>query len=641
MLSDVNILTPEQEQQLLHQFNNTTETYPKDENLVTLFEDQVKRTPKAISVIFEDQELTYQELNERSNQLAHYLIKQGTKAETLIPICVERNIEMIVGILGILKAGCAYVPVDPQYPADRISYMLEDTGVSANTGSSAAREKIGQSNAKIIELDGDRGQFEKEQNSNLSAVIRPDQLAYVIYTSGSTGRPKGVMIEYRTLINYLYNNKTNYINNEKSTSGSFIHLSYTFDASLTGLFMPLLSGKYLVIGSKQSLDVFTDPNLEKHAPYDFIKITPAHIGLLPTDFKTRDGKWLTDKLVIGGEALRLNQIESLIKERISVEIINEYGPTEATVGCSTYNFWTLENHGLIGNEVPIGKPISNTRIYILSNDKEFSPIGVTGEIFIGGAGLARGYLNRAELTGEKFVEDPFSNETNARLYKTGDLGRWLPDGNIEYLGRIDDQVKIRGYRIELGEIESVLNTSELVDQAVVLAKEDKQGTKRLVGYVVSSGVFANKLASYKAYLKLENFLIIWCTVLWVELDMIPLTPNGKIDRKALPDPDLADMAAVYVAPRNEMETKLAEIWQELLGLERVGIFDNFFELGGHSLLAMRVVTAIRMEFSVTIPIHMLFQFTSISDLSKYLQIETDTNNNSSEMDTGTFKVMDI
>jgi amino acid adenylation domain-containing protein len=606
------------EEKTLADFNATGAEYPKEKSLVDLFEEQVIKDPEAVALIFEDMELSYAELNARSNQLAHYLQKQGVKAEMLVPICVERSLEMVVGILGILKAGGAYVPVDPAYPEDRISYMLEDTGASIILSNKKSSDHLQGTSALVIELDRDWKLIEKEKSNSLQSVINPEQLAYVIYTSGSTGKPKGVMIEHQSLVNYLSNSKTSYINESGVNSGSFIHLSYTFDASLTGLFMPLLSGKYIVLGSGDSLEVFTDRNLEKYAPYDFIKITPSHLGLLPTTFKSAGGSWLTGKLVIGGEALRLSQFDPLINSGINAEIINEYGPTEATVGCSTYSFYTLGEHEFTQNEVPIGKPIANAQIYILSNNKELSPIGVAGELYIGGDGLARGYLNRPELTAEKFIKDQFSQEPGARLYKTGDLGRWLPDGNIEYMGRIDDQVKIRGYRIELGEIESVLNGCEHVSQAVVLAKEDSSGNKRLIGYVVPKEEFNKQDIEDYLNTKLPEYMV---PAQWVELESIPLTPNGKVDRKALPDPELADRTDEYAAPQNETEEKLAEIWQEMLEVDRVGIHDDFFDIGGHSLLAISLVSIIRKVFGLELPINDVFDYPTVSLLAGRLAEE--------------------
>ena len=602
-----------EEETLLIDFNNTAATYPKDKNIVALFEEQAERSPEAVAIVFKDEQLSYKELNARSNQLARYLQTQGVKAETLVPICIKRSPEMVIGILGILKAGGTYVPVDPEYPQDRISYMLEDTGAKIVLSSRAGREKLNRTKqAQVIELDGDWKQIEKEQGSNLKEAIGSDQLAYIIYTSGSTGRPKGVMIEHNSLVNYLLNSKARYINREKGGSGSFIHLSCTFDASLTAMFMPLLSGKSIVLSSMDSIEVFEDSNLMKYAPYDFIKITPAHLELIHSKLKYGNRKLLTKKLVIGGEALHAGHFSRLIEEGIDIEVINEYGPTEATVGCSTYSFYPVTDREKIKKAIPIGKPIDNTQIYILGEQSQLAPIGVTGEICIGGEGLARGYLNQPELTTGKFTSNPFSKEAGARVYKTGDLGRWLSDGNIEYLGRKDDQVKVRGYRIELGEIESILNESGLVQQAVVLAKADSS----LVGYVVLQGSFDKQAVQNHLGTKLPDYMV---PALWVELKSLPLTANGKVDRKALPDPELTDLATEYAAPRNETEAKLTEIWQKLLGVEHIGIYDNFFELGGHSLLAMRVASSIRLELGLELGIRELFVHPEIAGLTAYLE----------------------
>jgi acyl-CoA synthetase (AMP-forming)/AMP-acid ligase II/acyl carrier protein len=419
------------------------------------------------------------------------------------------------------------------------------------------------------------------------------------------------------------NDATNYINHDKQGTGSYIHLSYTFDASLTAMFMPLLFGKSVVIASKQSITVFEDNNLWKYAPYDFIKITPTHLQLLQHTLQNTSGDLLTGRLVIGGEALVPGHFDYLIQKEIDIEIINEYGPTEATVGCSTYNFYTVGDKEKIKDKIVIGNPIDNVQLFILDSDTDnLLPIGVVGEIYIGGDGLARGYLNQKELTEEKFIANPFKKQSGLRLYKTGDLARWLPDGTIEFLGRKDDQVKIRGYRIELGEIENMLLQSGLVSQAVVIVKDDSHRSNLLVGYVVPEGVFDQN--DMVAYLKgrLPEYMI---PNLWVELESLPLTTNSKIDKRALPDPDSTDLRRNrYVAPRTETEKTLACIWKELLHLEQIGIYDNFFELGGHSLLAMRLISAIRKELQVEVPIKDLFQFNTISDLNKYIEIQTST-----------------
>jgi amino acid adenylation domain-containing protein len=484
-LSDINLLTKPEQQQLLVDFNDTRIVDQSDKTVVGLFEAQVVKTPHATALAFNEVQLTYDELNTRSNQLAEELILRGIKPGTPVPICVGPSLEMMIGILGILKAGAAYVPVDPGYPAERISYMLEDTGASIVITDRATLPKIPVSTGvEMITIGGELLTGKPILSSNLNKIIGPDQLAYIIYTSGSTGKPKGVMITHGNLSNYLLNAKTNYIASSANNAGTYLHLSYTFDASLTALFMPLISGKLLVIGSKQSVDVFEDINLLKYAPYDFIKITPAHLELLQPKFKAFGKGLLTEKLVIGGEALRPPQFDSFIADGINVEVINEYGPTEATVGCSTYPFYTVTDKDKIKNGISIGKPIDGVVMYILDEQNRLAPIGVKGEIVIGGAGVAIGYQNQHKLTDEKFITDPFGTEETAKVYRTGDIGRWLPDGNIEYLGRMDDQVKIRGYRVELGEVENVLQQCELVTQAVVLGKAEKEGSNRLVSYFV-------------------------------------------------------------------------------------------------------------------------------------------------------------
>ena len=592
MLSDV------EEQTLLVDFNATAAAYSKDKNIVTLFEEQAAKTPEATAVICEKEQLTYKDLNERSNQLAYYLQKKGIKAETLVPICVERSLAMVTGILGILKAGGAYVPIDPEYPADRISYMLEDTGAKIVLSSKTSREKLaGTAQAQVIELDGDWEQIRKEKSSNPQTDINQDQLAYVIYTSGSTGKPKGVMIEHQNACSFIA-----WCLQEFSSARVDIVYAATsmcFDLSVFELFYPLSSGKPLRLienGLAIGKYLAEDTNI-------LINTVPSVIENLLHE-KADLGR--ATVINMAGEPVSRRVVEGL--DTTNTVVRNLYGPTEDT----TYSTMSVLEKG---KPITIGKPIWNTQIYILNDNSTLNPVGVAGEICIGGAGLARGYLNRAELTAEKFIKDTFSKEADARLYRTGDLGRWLPDGNIEYMGRIDNQVKIRGYRIELGEIESVLNQSELVQQAVVLAKADASGNKRLVGYAVPQGQFDKQAIQSYLSTKLPEYMI---PALWVELESLPLTPNGKIDRKALPDPEITNITTEYVAPRNETEQVLAGIWQELLGVERIGIYDNFFELGGHSLLAMRVVSAIRRELNTELSIRDLFVQPTIASLGAYL-----------------------
>ena len=538
-VSHLGMLGIAEQQRLLSDFNDTDVEYATNRSIIGMFEEQAEKAPGAIAIVFGEERLTYGELNEWSNQLARYLQQQGVKAETLVPVCVERGMEMIIGILGILKAGAAYVPVDPEYPQDRVSYMLEDTGAELVLSSKASREKL-QGNAKVIELDGEWEQIAKEQSGNLGTVILPGELAYVIYTSGSTGRPKGVMIEHRSASAFI-----NWSRQEFSNSHFDIVYAVTsicFDLSVFELFYPLSIGKPVRI-LENGLAI---TNYVSEDTAILINTVPTVIEHLINE-KSDLGN--VSVINMAGEPIPSRVLEGL--DTTKIEVRNLYGPSEDT----TYStICKLEN----GKAITIGKPISNTKVYILNNEKALSPMGVAGEICIGGAGLARGYHNRPELTDEKFINNPFSKEEGSRLYRTGDLGKWLPDGNIEYLGRIDDQVKIRGYRIELGEIESVLNQSGQVNQAVVLAKADQSGNKRLVGYIVPKEGFDKQATHDYLSSKLPDYMV---PAIWVALESLPLTPNGKIDKKGLPDPELTDMAAVYVAPRNETEAKLVAIWQ--------------------------------------------------------------------------------
>ncbi|WP_188938366.1 non-ribosomal peptide synthetase [Puia dinghuensis] len=580
--------------------------YNRNKTVVELFEEQVDRTPGAVAVVCGGQKVSYRELEERSNQLAHYLRGLGIREEVLVPVCLERSVEMIVGILGILKAGGAYVPLDPEYPAERLEYILEETEakVAVSRQKVAAKLPISEG-VRVVLVDEEAAFIDERPVGRVERSLRPEHLAYVIYTSGSTGRPKGVLVEHHSLTNYLINGQTSYIENEEG--GSYIYLPYTFDAALTGLFQPLVYGRSLVIGEGGATEVFSAAIFRSNTPYCFIKLTPAHLQLL--EAAMGEGVELpARRLVVGGEVLSWSQLEWLRERGMELEVVNEYGPTEATVGCSVYRYQIGEEKGKGG--VPIGKPIDNSSIYILDREGMPAPMGVGGELYIGGAGVARGYLNRPELTAERFVESPFGE--GERLYRTGDLGRWLLDGNMEYLGRIDEQVKIRGYRIELGEIENVLEESGLVRQGVVVAREDKEGNKRLVGYVVvSEGYDKGVLIKY-----LQGWLPEYMVPgVWVELKAMPLTVNGKVDRKGLPEP----CREKYVAPRSEIERQLAAIWSELLGVEQVGVEDSFFELGGHSLLAFRLVSAVRQELGVELPIREVFDYPTIGSLGSRLK----------------------
>jgi amino acid adenylation domain-containing protein len=590
-----------EEEAALNKFNDTKSAYPNDKHIIGLFEEQAAQNPDAVAIVFEEENLTYKALNERSNQLARYLQKRGVKAETLVPICVERSLEMIIGILGILKAGGAYVPIDPEYPQDRINYMLEDTEAELMISSRSGRAKLNKG-ITIIALDGDGEAINKEKTGNLETVISADQLAYVIYTSGSTGRPKGVMIEHGSLLNYCLTFKSYYAISDKDKI--LQQSSVSFDTMVEEVYPGLISGASMIIVKEGGRDIYTLRNKIENEGISILSSTPTVIDWLNKELTT------TGRLryiISGGEVLPPHYINNLYSK---VPIVNTYGPSESTV-CVTYN--KIDE---LASASLIGKPIANTQVYILNKENELAPMGVTGELCVGGVQVARGYLNNPGLTSEKFIKDPFSSEPGAKLYRTGDLAKWQPDGTIVYQGRIDDQVKIRGYRIELGEIESVLNEHNNIRQGVVVVKADKQGNNRLIGYVVAEGVFDKQAIQTFLNTRLPEYMV---PAIWVELEAIPLTPNGKIDRKALPDPDLTAQPIEYTAPRNETEQVLAAIWQELLRVEQVGIYDNFFELGGYSLLAMRVVSAIRNVLNAEINVRDIFVNPSIAELATHLK----------------------
>ncbi|MBC7912715.1 MAG: phenylalanine 4-monooxygenase, partial [Pyrinomonadaceae bacterium] len=603
LIESLSRLTPEEEYQLRVEFNNTVVEYPKEKTVIDLFYEQSSNTPDAIAVMFGEKYLTYKELNDRSNQLAHYLKCKGVKEETLVPISIERSIEMIIGILGIMKAGGAYVPIDPALPIDRMEYMIENTEANIIVSNSLCKSKLPAGAQDIIELDGDWEIIEKESKKIPENSVRPGQLAYVIYTSGTTGKPKGVLIEHSGLVNVCMDHIK-----EFSMTGADRYLQFmspSFDGSILDIFSTLLSGASLILPAKEVLSNSENfiQFITKHKITIFT-ITPSFLSILHKHELPG-----VRTIISAGEAAIL---EDAMYYGSFKNFYNGYGPSEVTVNATLFKITNSKEY----TTIPIGKPRSNKSIYILNNEMDLCPIGVEGEMYIAGIGLARGYLKQPELTGEKFIADPFSKEPSSRMYKTGDIGRWLSDGNIEFLGRQDDQVKINGYRIELGEIEAVIQRSDLVRQAVVLAIEDNNNNKRLVAYIVTDGLFDRD--AILCYLKgwLPEYMI---PGFWVELENFPLTPNGKIDKRALPEFIIKDqLSNQYIAPRNETERELVRIWQQILEVERVGIYDDFFELGGHSLLAIKLIMAIRNELAVELSIGDLFEHTTIESLAGQL-----------------------
>ncbi|QDY15881.1 non-ribosomal peptide synthetase [Clostridium botulinum] len=589
LVDEIEIIEEEEKNKILYEFNDTKVDYPKDKTIQELFEEQVEKTPNNIAVVFEDKKLTYRELNEKANSLGRLLRDKGVKADSIVGIMVERSVEMIVGIMGILKSGGAYLPIDPSYPVERIEYMIEDAKIDILITSEEFINKVKFSKS-IVNIK-EKSILKKD---NLDIINKSSDLAYVIYTSGSTGRPKGVMVEHKSLINLCnyHNKKFNIKEEDKSTS----YAEFSFDASVWEVFPYLIIGATIyIINENIKLDII---KLNKY--YEKNNIT---ISFLPTpicqQFMEVDNTSLR-VILTGGD--KLNNY----KEK-QISIINNYGPTEATVLTTSYNVKSKVNN------IPIGKPMYNQRVYILNN-KKVAPIGVSGELCISGDGLARGYLNNPELTSEKFVDNPF--EPGERMYRTGDLAKWLPDGNIEFLGRIDNQVKIRGFRIELEEIENRLLEYEGVKEAVVVAKEDKERSKYLCAYIVSNNkIDRNELKNY--LLKgLPEYMI---PSYFIELEKIPLTSNGKIDRRALPEPNRKmNIGIGYEAAGNELEEKLVKIWSEILEVNEIGINDNFFELDGNSLKAMMLVSKIYKELEVEVPLNDLFKAATIKELSKYI-----------------------
>jgi amino acid adenylation domain-containing protein/non-ribosomal peptide synthase protein (TIGR01720 family) len=604
-IAELQILNQSEQNKILQEFNATFTDYPKEKTFIHVFEENVILKPNAVAVVFENQSLTYTELNTRANLLANELIEKGSKVETLIPICVERSLETIIGIVGILKASCAYVPIDPDFPQQRIDYILEDTSARCVVTTSNLSKKFSNKPIEVICLDESKFADNAKSSQNPSLKPMPENLMYVLYTSGSTGKPKGVMIEHYSLMDHCFGLIQNAQLEDCKSLALFSPI--VFDAGHAVIFSALILGAELHVLSKSILT-----QGEQVASYitnrkvDFIKIVPS----LWMSYAESGHMILPAKSILfGGEFFPTLAINKLNYSNFRGKVFNHYGPTEATIGKSIHKIDLNHTYEV----VPIGKPFSNTRFYVLDSNLKLVPIGVSGELFISGDGIARGYLNLPELTLERFVPDLVQKKQ--KMYRTGDKVRWLADGSIEYIGRMDEQVKIRGYRIELGEIEATIQQSNLVSQAVVSATKNKQGYNQLVAYVVPNQDFEK--STIQSYLRerLPEYMI---PSFWVELENIPLTSNGKIDRKNLPDPEFEISENIFVAPRNELEIILTEIWQDLLGIETVGIADNFFELGGHSLLAMRVFAAIKKQLGADLSVRELFLNPTIQDLAKVL-----------------------
>jgi amino acid adenylation domain-containing protein len=576
-----------------------------------LIEAQVERTPDAVAVVFDAKQLTYAELNARANQLAHHLRALGVGPDVRVAICVEHSPEMVVGVLAILKAGGAYVPLDPAYPADRLRYTLEDSAPAVLLTQASLAGLFTGIEVPRIDLDcGDAEWSDRPRTDPEHMGVRPDHLAYVIYTSGSTGLPKGVMVRHRGLAHYARWAAARYVDDRPLAFA--LYSSLAFDLTVTSLFVPLLTGGPIVVYADASGGDVPIRRVFAEGRVDVVKLTPAHLALLG-ESELRAGR--IQRLIVGGEELKAPLARAVVEASGGrLELYNEYGPTETVVGCMVHRFDAERDRDAA---VPIGRPISDTRIYLLDVAGEPVPVGVVGELHVGGVGVARGYLERPELTAERFVADPFCGEPGARMYRTGDLGRLLSDGTLEFLGRNDFQVKVRGFRIELGEIEARLSGQPGVRDAVVLAREDVPGDRRLVAYYVAAEPIEVEALRASLLTALPEYMV---PSAYVRLEALPLTPNGKVDRGALPAPEGdAYGARAHEAPAGETETALSEIWAELLGVERVGRWDHFFGLGGHSLLAVQVISRVREVLGLEATLGEMFLRPVLAEFAKGLE----------------------
>nr|WP_295864097.1 non-ribosomal peptide synthase/polyketide synthase [uncultured Chitinophaga sp.] len=618
-LAQLDILTPGERVMLTETLNNRKVAFPQDKTLVSLIREKAAVMPDATAIVFGETTLTYRALEERSNQVAHCLQSLGVKKDVPVPICIERSAEMVIGILGILKAGGAYVPVDTAYPPERIAFLLEDVSASVVLSSRLLKDKLtAVTAARVIALDDRQEEVFRQPVSGSLLVPSPADLAYIIYTSGSTGKPKGVLIEHRGMLNHLYA-KVNDLRLDHRSVIAFT-ASYTFDISVWQMFAALLCGGTTIIYSE---DTILQPELLMRAAdrqqVTILELVPSYLAtVLQEDIAVKLEH--LEFLLVTGEAVSQQVLVQWFRhpDYGRIPVVNAYGPTEASDDICHYTMYEAP----VQSNIPLGYPIQNLCIYVVNEAMQLCPSGVPGEICVSGIGVGRGYLNRPELTAEKFITDPFITGMPVRMYRTGDLGRWLPDGTVEYLGRLDDQVKVRGFRVELGEIEHALQLHEHIQQAVVVARADRKGNKQLAAYVVTTDAYDRD----NVYAFLKGRLPEYMVPSWlVPLEKLPLTANGKIDRKALPAPDeVAGWSSqTYVAPRNETEALLTNVWEDLLGVAKVGVQDNFFELGGHSLQVIRLTSTVRKQFGIEVNVRTFFQLATIEQLARYIRLNLD------------------
>jgi tyrocidine synthetase-3 len=604
-VSELQILSDQKKREFLFEFNQTACDFPREEIVAQLFESQAERTPDVVAVVCEAQTLTYRELDQRANQLAHALRGLEVGPGTLVGIYLEHSLETMIGLLGVLKAGAAYVPFDPEHPLSRTAFMLSNAGISILLTQETLADRISDQVSITICLDSDwESSISFESVDPPPHQAEPTDLAYVIYTSGSTGSPKGVEITHAALVNYVWWAKETYL---RGADLDFpLYSSLAFDLTVTSLYVPLISGQRVLV-YKQKQNEFSLSAVLKDNQAGILKLTPSHLALV----KDRDNSQSrVRRIIVGGEAfdtdLALQVWNSFGRE---VEIYNEYGPTEATVGCMLHLFNPQQDTRAA---VPIGKPAANMQVFLLDEHLNPLPENVLGEIYISGEGLARGFLNNKQQTAERFIDNPIL--PGRKMYKTGDVGRWLPEGILEYVGRNDEQVKFHGYRLELNEVRSLLNQHPQVRDSAVLLLKDNNGNDVLVAYYVSNHELdAGSLRAILSCSLIEKTI----PNFFVHLKELPLTSNGKVDRRRLPTLEEVrqEIKPAFVAPRTPTEQFIAETWAQVLGITQVGIYANFFELGGHSLLAYQVISRIVEAYQVEIPMRSIFDTPTVANLA--------------------------
>ncbi len=613
-IDQLSMLGKVEQTQLLETFNDTQRDYPLDQTVVAAFEKQAAKNPQQVALSVAGINTNYGELNQRSNQLAHHLLQAGLQVGDRVAICLDRSREMVVAMMAVLKAGAAYVPVDPNYPDERITFILADCEASYVISETDHLSRFNEyPEDKIIAIDQEWSTIEQQASSNPDLRAQADDLAYLIYTSGSTGKPKGVMLGHRSLSNFLYSMQ------EDLQADSAMRLlavtTYSFDISILEIFLPLVAGGQIVLATGTTAsDALALQQVLKESEATHMQATPATWQLLV------DGDWKNETgitILTGGEAIK-EQLKNTLTSWGDYPVWNCYGPTETTIWSSLKQLQAAE-------KVNIGRPLANTQVYILnqvdSTAPQLAPLGVVGELCIAGEGLAKAYWNRPELTATRFIADPFSSNPKARMYRTGDLARWLPNGELECLGRMDDQVKVRGYRIELGEIESILSTSPQVRACAVVANQDEQNITRLVAYVVPEENLAPDALRAHLQTQLPDYMV---PSVWQAIETLPLTPAGKTDKKALSRRKVkVESGRAYEAPQTALELKLAQIWEDLLGVERVGRNDNFFELGGHSILVIKLVARICNAFGIELTVNTIFESPSLQDQALHLGVSPD------------------